>query len=969
MPIDVFISYRGADRVLARKLEQRLRSRWGSRVFRDETSLMAGRSWSEQLTEAMSCANVMLALIGQGWHVRADGEDWVKTELLGAIEAGHPVLPVLVGDPDELAGRLTELPAAFQLQAVKVSSDLAGFDLHKIERALRNLGAFGDRAAGGLGQQLSDIVPQKGAEITDALLDGRSVVVSGASGSGRSAMLRRLIEAAIDGGGLVATCGVDLGSRTRRTHGVVASWVDDLCTAIQGLPPEDRAVHGPMLVNAVIDYGPDLLAREVLRPARLLPLGDDDSDQKILEAARRPTDRWAPFPPERLVSQSESVIRRFAEQSEHPVTLLVDNLESIDGSSRGLIKRLLRSRPARVSLVLATSAVRDGADPEPAEQSAARALAVDIDSFSEFASISLHDATIWGRPGEVIEQWLERHHVRLGDGVSARFVSPNPYYALSALWYLVDNGYLVEPKPATGTADRSISTPGGSEVVTWVPARPDEDLVVPSRDRLLDHMVEEFVPVRFREIIEAGSLIGRRFPFSAAFAVAHPPESIDEQLPSVQAIERWRTAADEMWAELAHVDPDGSVIVCHRSADGERMISLAQYDLVAHLTSRLDRATTHRLHERLAQYFAAPIAGDVGTSLDDRYTYARAAATHWASARRPRKAADAERFAAGLAEQALAYPEARRHYQRAIRLFTQLLAQTGRAATVDLVDHEDLLILASCLYRLGQMTRLANERGSIDEDTIDPAKYFRQALRRLQELSVSLHDKRLDAPTSPDGASVSHRDLPQPNIIRHHIRLCETMSGWVNLELAEWHDVRKVGDSRQLLFEALRHAEAARGEADSRWLLAAASSRLAQQLVDDAGNVRFESPVRSHNLAVEALFQIERVIGLAAVSPDEDRNLEEPRSRAWMVLGQLFQTLEVEPGLAEWAFRRMNEHRNDVSDLVDMMTDRRLGLFLLSTHRGGPDGARSGARLAICSNGTPAGRSRAGSHASTLAPT
>lgn len=66
MPIDVFISYRGADRVLARRLEQRLRSRWGSRVFRDETSLMAGHFWSTQLMAAMSQAKVMLALIGPG---------------------------------------------------------------------------------------------------------------------------------------------------------------------------------------------------------------------------------------------------------------------------------------------------------------------------------------------------------------------------------------------------------------------------------------------------------------------------------------------------------------------------------------------------------------------------------------------------------------------------------------------------------------------------------------------------------------------------------------------------------------------------------------------------------------------------------------------------------------------------------------------------------------------------------------
>ncbi len=95
--------------------------------------------------------------------------------------------------------------------------------------------------------------------------------------------------------------------------------------------------------------------------------------------------------------------------------------------------------------------------------------------------------------------------------------------------------------------------------------------------------------------------------------------------------------------------------------------------------------------------------------------------------------------------------------------------------------------------------------------------------------------------------------------------------------------------------------------------------------------------VRSHNLAIEAQFHIERVIGLAAVSPDEDRNLEEPRSRAWTVLGRLFQTIEIEPQLAEWAFRCMNDHRPDVSDHLDMMTDRRLGLFLLSMLRGVPE--------------------------------
>ncbi len=937
MPVDVFISYRGADRVLARRLEQRLRSRWGSRVFRDETSLMPGRPWSEQLLAAMSQANVTLALVGPGWHVREKGEDWVRDELLGAIKAGNPVLPVLVGNPDELKARLGDLPEAFHQQAVTVSSDLAGFDLHKVEKALRNLGAFGERRPGGLGRELADILPDRCDELIKDLFDGQSMVVSGASGSGRGAFLRRVADAVTKQGGLLASSGTDLSSRSRRTHCVIASWVDSLCMLLKELPPEDRSVYGRNLVNAVINFGPDLLAREVLRPALLLPLGDDDSDQRILDAARRPTDQWAPFPPERLVSQSMSVIKNFVEESKIPLTLIIDNVESIDGSSKDLVGRLLRSPIDDVRLVLATSAVRESLVEETAVQSVKRALVVDENLFEKFASISLHDATIWGSPGTVIKRWLDRHNVRLEDGINERFEDSNPYYALSALWYLVDNGHLVEPPPKTSDAQEQSSSPDG-EVVTWLLARPDEPLIVPSRERLLDHMIEEFIPLRYRSIIEAGSLIGRRFSFSAAFAAAHPPESIDAQQPSVEAIKRWGSKADQYWDQLKTVDPDGSVIVCHRSADDERMINLAQVDLMTHLAKQLKNSKKLQWHERLAQYFSKPIADDTSTTLDDEYSNARAAATHWANADLPRRAADAERTAAALAERALAYPEAQRHYRRAIRLFTQLLANTERSLTFDLVEHEDLLILANCLYHLGQMTRLANERRSIVIESSDPTKYFDQALYRLQELTSNLHDKRLMAPTPEQHTTTTRRNLPQPNVIRHHIRLCETLSGWVNLEQAEWCSVRNPSESRSLLFDALRHAEAARGEADSRWLLAAASSQLAQQLVDDAMQAQQSgNPVRSHNLAIEAQFHIERVIGLKAVSPEEDQNLEEPRSRAWTVLGQLFQSVAIEPQLAYWAFDRMNDHRHDVSDLVDMMTDRRLGLFLLSMHRGDSD--------------------------------
>ena len=946
MPVDVFISYRGADRVLARKLAQRLRSRWGSRVYRDETSLVAGRSWADELKAVMSDAKVTLALIGPGWHVREKGEDWVRDELLGAIEAGNPVLPVLAGDSDTLAKKLSELPEAFEKQAVKVSDELAGFDLHEIEKALRRLGAFGERKGGGLGRELLDTIPDRCVDVIDAVVEGRSAAFLGASGSGRRALMNRISVAVKQRGDLVSAYGIDPYSRSRRTHSVIASWIDGLCKVIEERPAEERSRLGRALVHSILEFGPDLLTRKVLRPAVLLPLGDDYSDQKILDAAQRPTDRWAPFPPERLVSQSMSVIRNFAEAVDVPLVLIIDTLETIDGSSKDLVRRLLHSTPDGVRLVLATSSSGKSDGACSVSEITARALAIPSSekriSWDDFETLSLHDASVWGEPGAIVERWLKNHDVQLAEGVSKAFEGLNPYYTLSALWYLVDNGQLVEAasseiEPPLSSGENTESDARrqsqDNEIVTWQASHQDKGISVPAREQLLDHMIEEFIPVRFRKIIEAGSLTGRRFLFSAAFAAVNPPESIDGQQPGPEAIENWCIEADQCWEELAKIDPDGSVIVCHYSVDNERVINLTQFDLVTHFAAKLSNDEKLTYHKQLALYFTQPIASDSSTSLDDKYRNAQAAAAHWASALEPRNAADAERVAAGLAERALAYPEARKHYGRAIRLFTQLLAERKHDKTVSIVEHEDMLILANCLYQVGQMTRLAQERRSYKSDSADPTRYFEGALKRLKSLSKNLNDKSLVAPTSDQHRSISRRNLPEPNLLRHHIRLCETLSGWIKLELSEWYRDGDLEKSRSLLFDALRHAESARGESDSRWLLAAASAKLAQILVDESRwALQAGCEQRSHNLAIEAQFHIERVIGLAAVSPGEDRNLVEPRASAWMVLGQLFQVIQLQPQLAEWAFHKMNDHGSDVSDLVDMHTDHRLGRFLLSKH-------------------------------------
>jgi hypothetical protein len=119
----VFINYRTGDQpAAAAYIEQGLSHRFGrDAIFRASRSIPPSENFEETILAAVHGADVLLAVIGQGWLTAAgrhgrrmidDEHDWVRREIVEALDHGVRVVPVLVdGSPRLDAGAL---PAALQ---------------------------------------------------------------------------------------------------------------------------------------------------------------------------------------------------------------------------------------------------------------------------------------------------------------------------------------------------------------------------------------------------------------------------------------------------------------------------------------------------------------------------------------------------------------------------------------------------------------------------------------------------------------------------------------------------------------------------------------------------------------------------------------------------------------------------------------------------------------------------------------
>jgi pterin-4a-carbinolamine dehydratase len=108
-----FISYRRDDASqIAQALYMQLKEPFGSgQLFMDVNSIRAGQEWPERIERKLDAATVVLAVIGPGWLTATDRHgkrriddqsDWVRKELLFAMQKGTPIIPIVVNHMQNL---------------------------------------------------------------------------------------------------------------------------------------------------------------------------------------------------------------------------------------------------------------------------------------------------------------------------------------------------------------------------------------------------------------------------------------------------------------------------------------------------------------------------------------------------------------------------------------------------------------------------------------------------------------------------------------------------------------------------------------------------------------------------------------------------------------------------------------------------------------------------------------------------
>lgn len=145
----LFISYRRRDTVaLVGRMYDRLVARYGEdAVFMDVASIPCGVDFRCSISDAISEADVLLAVIGRGWlasqengtRLLDDPDDFIRREIEIALERNVIVIPVLVGGASMPTG--SELPHSLSklayINAVHIDH---GIDFHThMERLIQTL--------------------------------------------------------------------------------------------------------------------------------------------------------------------------------------------------------------------------------------------------------------------------------------------------------------------------------------------------------------------------------------------------------------------------------------------------------------------------------------------------------------------------------------------------------------------------------------------------------------------------------------------------------------------------------------------------------------------------------------------------------------------------------------------------------------------------------------------------------------
>jgi hypothetical protein len=134
----VFISYRRADvGELANEIAASIRRLFGEEsVFIDNGDIPGGSRWAEVLGRHLEGVAALLCIIGPDWIGKTargrridDPDDWVRREILSAIDRRIPILPIVADRAYLPAG--SELPAelrpVLEVQAIEATPSAPGF--------------------------------------------------------------------------------------------------------------------------------------------------------------------------------------------------------------------------------------------------------------------------------------------------------------------------------------------------------------------------------------------------------------------------------------------------------------------------------------------------------------------------------------------------------------------------------------------------------------------------------------------------------------------------------------------------------------------------------------------------------------------------------------------------------------------------------------------------------------------------
>jgi len=151
----IFISYRRSDsREFCIRMAAELKRYFGSNtIFFDQTTIVPGTKWPQEIREAVGTAKVVLVVIGSQWLQARDErsgkrridipEDWVREEVSHALKRKRDgekveIIPILIGDtqmPDanDLTDELKELSS---IHGIKLPDTGSHHDFDRIQDEL-----------------------------------------------------------------------------------------------------------------------------------------------------------------------------------------------------------------------------------------------------------------------------------------------------------------------------------------------------------------------------------------------------------------------------------------------------------------------------------------------------------------------------------------------------------------------------------------------------------------------------------------------------------------------------------------------------------------------------------------------------------------------------------------------------------------------------------------------------------------